>query len=321
MNRFDPRQIKEQADQRLQAAAYSPRRLVLLHTGIALVCSLVLTLISYFLNHQVSGTGGLAGIGTRSVLQSMQSVLSLALTIILPFWEFGFIAAAMRYARQEEVAPRNLLTGLRRFAPLLRLQLLQGAVYLLLLIAAAQLASTVVMLTPLGAGMMELMESLMQNQDFIQTGLFPEEMLEQLIRAAIPVYAVSGLLFALAAIPVSYRLRLAPYMVLDGQSRALAAMVTSNRKMKGNCVGFFKLDLLFWWYWLLQGVCSLLAFGDALLPALGLQLPMDPEAAMFLFYGLQLAGSLALAYLWRAPVETTYATAYDTLTGEPKTEE
>ena len=316
MEVLNPRQLKAETDRRLAAASFPPRRLALLHTGIALTCSLVLTVISYLLSDQVASTGGLAGIGMRSVLQSAQSVLSLALTVAMPFWEFGFIAAAMGYARQENVGFKDFCKGFRRSGPLLRLLLLQAAVYMLLLVMAAQIGSIVIMATSLGDSMMDLVQTLSENETFLQTGMFPEEMLEPLIRAAIPAYVATGILFAVAAIPVSYRLRLATYMVLDGQNRALLAMLTSNRAMKGNCIGFFKLDLSFWWYWALQGVCGLLAFGDVLLPLVGVELPFDGQTAMFLFYGLQMAGSLALAWAWRAPVETAYASAYDVITKE-----
>lgn len=314
MERIDPKQITEKTARQLQAASYPGSRLALVHTAIALGCSLVLTLLSYFLNHQVAGTGGLAGIGTRSVLQSVQSILALALTAAMPFWEFGFVAAAIGYARQEQVSPKHLLKGFGKLFPLLRLLLLQAALYSLLLTLAMQLASTVVLLTPLGGGMLEMVESLSQNAEFVQTGMLPEEMLMPLVKAALPAYVVGLLVFVLAAIPVSYRLRLTPYMVLDGSKRVLFAMVAGNRIMKGNCLDFFKLDLHFWWYWVLQGVCSLLAFGDVLLPLIGVQLPISADAAMFLFYGLQLVLSLVLSWRWRATVETAYAVAYDTLT-------
>lgn len=314
MEVLNPRQLKAETDRRLAAASFPARRLALLHTGIALACSLVMTVISYLLSTQVSNTGGLAGIGMRSVLQSAQSILSTGLSLAMPFWEFGFIAAAMGYARQESVDFKTLTGGFRRFGPILRLLLL----YMLLLVAATQIASTVVILSPLGSGMMDMMQTLSENETFLQTGAFPEELLEPLFRAAIPAYVLAVVVFVGVSIPVSYRLRLANYLVLDGENRALLALLTSNRIMKGNCMAFFKLDLSFWWYWVLQAVCGVLAFGDVLLPLVGVKLPMDEQTAMFLFYGLQMLGSLALAWLWRAPVETAYAAAYDELTGEPQ---
>ena len=78
-------------------------------------------------------------------------------------------------------------------------------------------------------------------------------------------------------------------------------------------------NVVFWWYWGLQLLCGLLAFGDVLLPMMGVALPFGADTALLLFYGLQLAASLAVAWLWRAPVETAYALAYDTLTAKPET--
>ena len=316
MERLSPMEMKSETARRLEAATYPPRRLALIHTGIALLGSLVLTIISYFLNQQVASTGGLSGIGMRSVLQSAQSVLSLALTVAMPFWEFGFVMAAMRYARQQPVRPWDLANGFRKIGPILRLILLQILLYTIMLTMAFQLASTVVLLTPLGNGMVELIETLAENNDFMQTGVIPEDMLVPLLRAAIPECIAGGVLFALAAIPLSYRLRLARYMVLDGQDRAMAAFLLSNRIMKGNCLAFFKLDVSFWWFWALQVLCGLLAYGDALLPMVGVQLPISADTALLLFYGLQLAASLVVAWRWRAPVETAYALAYDTLTAK-----
>ena len=144
-------------------------------------------------------------------------------------------------------------------------------------------------------------------------------MMEPLLKAAAPVYAVAGLLFIGLLIPVSYRLRLAPYMIMEeGNHRAFATLLRSNRVMRGNCVSFFKLDLSFWWYWLLQLLCSALAFGDVLLPLIGVQLPIDADVAMFVFFGLQLVFTLVITWIWRATVETTYAVAYTTLAAKPE---
>lgn len=311
---FDPKQIIARAGQRLENPAYPGRRLAFIHSAIALGCSLVLTLINYFLNHQVAGTGGLGGIGTRTVLQSAQSVLSLGLSICMPFWEYGFVAAAMGYSRQEQVGPKSLLKGFHHFGPLLRLMILQLLLYTLLLTTAVQIASSIVVLTPLGQGMMDTMQLLAEDQAFLQTGVLTEEIMMSLVQAAMPAYIAGLVLFALVAVPVAYRLRLAAYGVLDGERKALRALLSSNRIMRGNCMGFFKLDLRLWWYWVLQLLCSLLAFGDVLLPALGVQLPVGSDGAMFIFYGAQLVLSLLVAWRWRAGVETTYALAYDTLT-------
>ena len=127
MNLIESRKLKQQTLQQLSEASYDPKRLALIHAGVALACSLVLTVINYLLSGGIAGTGGLDGIRTRTILMSAQSVLSLVLTVGMPFWEYGFVAAAMGYARKEQVGPRDLTRGFRQFGPLLRLMLLLTA--------------------------------------------------------------------------------------------------------------------------------------------------------------------------------------------------
>ena len=319
MRLIESRKLKQQTMQQLSEASYDPKRLALIHAGIALAFSLVLTVINYLLSSGIAGTGGLDGIRTRSILMSAQSVLSLVLTVGMPFWEYGFVAAAMGYARKEQVSPRDLTRGFRQFGPLLRLMLLEAVLYMLIALLASQIASIVVAMTPLGNGTMEILETIEQSPQFRQNGVLPEEMLLPLMQSMIPAFVGTGVLFVLIAVPVSYWLRLTRYMVLDGpRPRVLMAMLLSRQIMRGNCMDYFKLDLSFWWYWLLQAGCSVLAFGDVLLPLIGVALPMSPEVSAFLFYGLKLVASLLLAWRWRGPVETTYALAYDTLTGKYK---
>ena len=321
MNLMNSRQLKQQAAQRLSNASYNPRRLALIHAVVILICSLVLTVVDYLLSVQISGTGGLEGIRTRSILQTAQSVLYLALAVGTPFWDFGFVAASMGYARQEEVSPRDLTRGFRWFGPIVRFLLLQVILYILIALLATQVGSILIAFTPLGDKTLVLLDAVYQDPQFQQTGVLPDAMLLPLLESMIPVYVVSGVIFAVVAIPMSYRLRLTRYMIIDGpRPRVLMAMLISRQIMKGKCWDYFKLDLSFWWYWLLQVACSVLAYGGVLLAAAGIVLPFDPVVSEFLFYGLNLGASLLLAWRWRAPVETTYALTYDILTGKIKAE-
>ena len=75
----------------------------------------------------------------------------------------------------------------------------------------------------------------------------------------------------------------------------------------------FRLDLSFWWYYLAQTAIAVLYYGDVLLPALGVSLPISAEAASFVFYAVGLLVQLALLYLFSNRVETTYARFYHAL--------
>lgn len=306
--------LKQDTANALSQAVYDPRRLALLHSGIALGASLILTIVSFVLSRQVGNTGGLAGIGTRTVLQSAQTVLQLVLTMAMPFWEVGFLFCAMSMARGRQTAPADFTQGFRRFGAFLRLFLLQVGVYLLIGMLVIQVASVIFMVTPFAEPMLQLIHTLSQDAAFLQTGMPSEALMEQMMQAAVPAYIILGIVFLVAAIPVFYRLRLSRYILLEeDHPGALAALVRSNRYMKGNCVAFFKLDLSFWWYYLLQGLCGAIAYADVLLPALGIGLPFDGDVAFFLFYGVYVATNLVLAWRVRSSVETTYAMAYDSL--------
>ena len=83
---MDIRNLKSTAADRVSTASYPPRRLALIHTGAAVILSLLLTLVNYLLVGGMEDTGGLAGIGTRSILATAQTMLMLAGTLIMAIW-------------------------------------------------------------------------------------------------------------------------------------------------------------------------------------------------------------------------------------------
>ena len=148
---MDIRALKYEAGQSLRQAAYSPRRLVLIHTGVALGVSVLLALISYFLDSGVSSGGGLSGMDAQAALETAQVVLQLISLVVLPFWQAGMIFAALRMARRQPSAPRDLAEGLRRFMPLLSSGLMMGLQYVGRGFVAMYLSSMLVMMTPFSA--------------------------------------------------------------------------------------------------------------------------------------------------------------------------
>lgn len=308
--------LRQNAAARLGQAAYNPYLLALIHTAAALALSLVMAVLDLLLDDRIGTTGGLSGLGMRSVLETVRTVLQYANAIALPFWEFGFLFAAIRMARGEEARPASLLEGFRRFGPVLRLQLLRSFLFMGVAMICVYVAAFLYSVTPLATPLMELMEPLLQEgQTVEQMQLAMAEMpLETLQQAVWPMLVMAGVLCAVALIPMFYRLRLADWTVMDQPGTgALAAMLTSNRAMRRNCVKWFRLDLSFWWYYALLGVAALVTYGDQLLSAVGMELPMSAEVAWLVFYALGLVVQLLVYWLCRSRVETTYALAYDIL--------
>ena len=66
------------------------KKLVLVWAGTSVAVSLLVSIVNFLLEGQISGTGGLSGIGLRSILSTAQSVLSIASAILIPFWDLEF---------------------------------------------------------------------------------------------------------------------------------------------------------------------------------------------------------------------------------------
>lgn len=305
---MDIRALKNEADGVLHDAAYQPRRLVLIHTGIALGVSLLLALISYILDHSVSGDGGLSGLDTQAALATAQVVLQLASIVVMPFWQAGLLFAMLGYARNRAVDPQNLTEGFRRFVPILTSSLMMGAQYVVRGIASVYLSSILVAFTPFAAPVYELSVLLEKDPNLDITAVHVDGMVG--FYAAVVVIFL--LVFAVLALPVYYRYRMVNYIIMDDQKAGgLKAMLMSRIMMHRRRMKLFKLDLSFWWFYALELLLSAISLGSVLLPLAGVVLPFSEDAGYWIFQLLYVAGQLGLYYAARPKLEMTYALCYE----------
>ena len=111
-----------------------------------------------------------------------------------------------------------------------------------------------------------------------------------------------------------YRYRMADYILIDRPGTgALAALRESRYMMRGHRVQPLRLDLSLWWVYAAMLLTTAACYGDLLLPALGISLPISDTAAYFVFFAVYLAATFAVYYFLRNRVEVTYALAYDSL--------
>ncbi len=292
------------ARDRLSAASYSPNRLALLHTGAAVALAVILTLINYLLTRQMENTAGLSGIGTRTILLSVQTGLTIAGAAAMPFWECGFRRAALLLSRAQPATPNALLEGFRRFGVVLRTNLLRTAACLILAFFCLQAATTIFLMTPMSEPFMEaamaVMESGVAVDDAAATQLMP---------TLTWVYVIWAVLAGIVLLPLLYRYRMADWAIMDETDRALKAFRESKRLMFRRRAQLLRLDLHFWWYYALQVVATAVAYGDILLPAFGVT--VDPNVAFFGFVLISQLAQLLLAWRFAPLVNTTYAAAYN----------
>ena len=308
MASFDYSQLRTEEDRALHGAAILPRKLITVHSGVTIGISLLLSVMSYLLEQEIAGTGGLSGIGTRSVLETCQTVLQLANMILLPFWAIGYIRVVLQWTTWERTDTNALLHGFRNWGPVLRLQILRGALYILLMITGAQIASMIFLMTPAARDLYAIMEQLLESDITDPNALLENEAYLSACMAMAPYIVLGGLALV---VPVAYRLRFADYVMMDiPQMGALRAMLASWHLTRRGCVALLKLDLHFWWFYLAQALIAVLGYGDLLLPLLGVNLGISADAAMFGFYIAALVCEFALFVWQKNRVFTVYGLAY-----------
>lgn len=296
-------EIRVAASRRLREAEYPARRLAFVFLGATFGVNILLELLGLLVDNRMNAHVGLGQLQSRMVLSFIEMMASTIVMFAMPFWNLGYTGAALRTARGEYASPKSLLSGFRVIFPAVIVTILQLAIFMILAFASIQVATILYVMMPGTDSTMVFLEQMMKNATVIDEALAME-----IMKLLWPVYALAGVLFLTGFVIVSYRLRLVDFQLMDGQYVAFRNLLNSNRKMRGNCFRFFRLELHFWWYFLLQGVASAIS-------AVSLMMPKNP----LVYWGAFLVGGLLqliLGALFLPKVMTTYAVAYDVITKE-----
>ena len=304
------RGLKDAAIRSLAQSSDSPRKLVLIHLGISLLVSLLLSVLDFLLEQQIGAAGGLSGLSSRSLMTTVQYLLRLAQTILLPFWQMGYLFLTLKLAREESANAGTLLEGFRRLGPVLRYHLMMGIMLLGIVLGSSYAAGVIFLFSPLYLPMMEKLEPLLSDPNMLDSAAAMEVMAQH----GRPLLLLYIAILLVLLIPFFCRYRMAALVLMDTpETGVIRAFRTSRKMMKHHWMDVFKLDLSFWWFYLLEGLVVLVAYGDYLLPMLGIYLPLSPNSLYFLFLILSMVCQLAL-YGWRKnEVSVTYAHAYAAL--------
>ena len=312
MDICDRRALKEEACDALRQAPCDHKKLILIHTGIAAAVMLAVTLVNTFLDYRIADLGGLSGLGSRTLLSTVQSVLVTVSSMVLPFWEMGYLFAVLRLAGRQQASVGTLLDGFRNFGPVLRFYLIKYLLLSVIAFACYYPSVLIFMVTPMGrAWLLELAQA---GSGGMMDWMPDEAALEAASEAMLPLLVIFLALYLLLAIPVLYRLRMAEFALAENPGAGAFRAIRASVKMtKRNCMKLFRVDLSFWWYFALEGLLAVLCYGDVVLPALGIRLPFSGTGAFLICYALGLAGQTALYWWRRNEVMTTYAVAYEYL--------
>ena len=313
---LDIRDLKARAAALAETNRAPARTLVLWFCGVLAALTLGSNGLNLYLDSQIGNTGGLEGIGMRSLLQTVQTILSYINQFFGPFWTAGFLAAMLAMVRGIRPKPRDLTEGFRRPLRILGYVAFEAAAALLLLVAVVNLSSILFTLSPMGADFAENMAPLLLDAEALTPeGLLNQELisLDALIASLLPMFVITGVLYLPLFAVMAYGFRLALYLVMDRGIGAIPAHFLSLRLMRGHKLQMLRLDLSWWWYYLLGAVCYAVAYLPTVLLLLGVGLPMDYTAMLFVSLAVY-CGLYTLLCLWRKPmVDACYVLAYEAL--------
>ena len=306
--------LKAKATERLSDQGYPHRRLALIYAGLIFVALMAATGINYYVNHKMNDAVGLSGMGMLSVLETVQVVLGYAVNILAPFWQMGFVFAALQIARGVQARPAFLKEGFRRIRSVLGLMILRTLIYGGLLVACVYISVMIYAASPLAQPLMDMMMPL------VESGYDVEQLQQMLLELPIPqlMETISPVFWILIPVglalllPMYYRFRMADLIVMDKAGiRALPALMLSGAMTRKKRMALFKLDLSFWWFYALQLVGAMLCY-----------LNFFPVGEGLALGGYVAGQALQVLVFWYAGglYHTTWAVAYEELLQPAKQE-
>lgn len=296
------------------AAHFRPegRRLVLVYCAVLALVGLGSNGLNLYLNSQISQTGGLGGLGMRSMLQTIQSVLNYVNMFFGPFWSAGFLLAMLGMVRGSAPRAEDLTGGFRRFGRIFSGMIFQLMVTVLVVVGAANVASILFSMTPTGMRFAQLMQQLASDPGFITGNINLEQLpLEGLQEGLFWLLGLTMVLFLPVYIRISYSFRMATYLMVERPIGGFQAHFQSMRLMRGHKWQLFKMDLSYWWYYVLGVVISVVGYLDVILGLAGVAVPVNE---MVMFFGTLVVYFVLLTglYLWKkCDVDAAYVLAFE----------
>ena len=311
---LNTRELRQRGAAAAQAHRSQTAKLVLLYCGVGALISLGSNAITLYLDSHISSTGGLSGLGLRSVLQTIQEALGYINLFYGPFWSAGFLYAMLGLVRGEEPRCGDLLEGFRRFGRVLMALLYQTALCFALAMGAMVLAFLVFTFSPWGTAVSAMLEpvlpELIAADGTINMAAFPAEAMRL---GVYPLVALGVGLYLLGYAFFQYCFRMASYLMMERQIGGVAALFLSARLMRGHKRQMLKLDLSFWWYYALNTLIAVVCYLDVILSLLGVSVPLGAEGMFFLTLGAYCVLNTALCLWKKREVDAAYILAFEAI--------
>ena len=313
MQKMNIRAIKKRARITLKKTKPDYRKLVFLHGAVSAGAMVLVMLLSYLVSLMDQNSGGLAGMQNGAILNTTQSILSLTVSCVLPFWGVGILFTSLLVVRGQMVNFSMLTQGFRRVGPLLRYGILLVAILMGVAIGCSYVASIYMIVVPIPEAVAVALKPY-ASEELIDPNVLMESLPPEFWRYMAPAFGLIAVAMIAVMIPILCRFSMAQYVILDGEGvGARMSMGISSAMTKGYRWDIFKLELSFWWYYLLQFLLAALVELPELLVVMGVTLPISPDVLGLITYLVYSGLSLVLLYFAGAYVGTTNACAFEFL--------
>lgn len=293
--KFNVPQLRQQAAQRVSAQEPHAKKVlgyyVLAFGGL----SLLINLLTLMITNATEGMVTLTQVNFRTGLTALNSVITTVAGIVSYLLNAGHSGVALEIARGNEPQPRHLTWA---FSYVWKILLcgLRMVLWMFLFVYGFTIVASGILTTQLlavpgalsGQPDMEAITPLVMN------------MVIGIVIATLAVY-----LFLMI------RRRLYFFYLYDHSNMPAGQLPKASiRLLKGSCWQFFRIDLSYWWFYLLMLLCSCLSVVPMFLPE---QLPISSNVVMLLTSVISIALNCLVLYVGKNRIWVTYALAYDQL--------
>lgn len=254
MNLRDRRGLKQAAAQILRESSAPHKQLVLLVSVLTAAFSLLSMALADGFSALISQQAGLAAMNTRTLLETVGTVLSLVIRLAGSLLSASYLYAMLQISRQQPADRSSLSWGFRNAFPVLRLYLFRILVLTAWAILGIYGSSFLVTMLPWAQTMMEpAVQMLLDGADISD----PQIML-QMTQTMLPIVAIMIAAAIAVMLPRLYAMKMADYVLMDYPGvGALAAIYRSRQLTRGSRWQLLWLDVSFWWYYVLMMLAEL----------------------------------------------------------------
>lgn len=243
------RDIKARAAKTLSYTPWDVKKIVLVFSLAALCVSPLLTAINALLLAAGENAQGLSGLGVYSMLETVSSLLITAWMVFDMFWMPGILYCALQLLREQNPWPKGLLRGFTKWVSILKYNILVALFIFALVMFISPVVS--ILSLPFMGQFQEILLAVPETETDIMAYIetIPTQ---ELAQAVMPMMIMMFVAIFAVLIPLSYRARLVSLLLLDEERLGVRdAFRYSFRLTKGSCIQLFRMDLSFWWYYLL----------------------------------------------------------------------